>query len=62
MKEFNTIEMGKKGRLSAPQQRFTSLVFLQLVGIASNQQPVNFFSTIIGSSNNYETKDQTIRY
>ena len=70
MKEFNVIEIGKKSRLSARQQTLKSLVFLQLVNIAANQQPVFILSMIIlessnkilsmiilGSSNKYETKD-----
>ena len=61
MKEFNVIENGQKGQICAPQQTLKSVVFLQLVGIASYQQPVFIFPMIIGSSNNYETKDQTLR-
>ena len=54
MKEFNVIKMFKKVDLK-------SLVFLQLVDIAANQQPVCMLSIKIGSSNNYETKDKTLR-
>ena len=61
MKEFNVIDMGREGWLSAPQQTLKSLVFLQLVDIAANQQRVFILSMIIGSSNKYETKDQTLR-
>ena len=57
MKEFNVIEMGQKSRLSAPQQTLKSLVFLQLVDVAANQQPVFILSMSIVSSNKYETKN-----
>ena len=40
MEEFNVIEMGKKGRLSAAEQLLTSFVFLRLLDILANQQPI----------------------
>ena len=49
-----------KGRLSAQQPTLKSLVFLQLADIAANQQPVCILSMLIGSSINYETKDQNL--
>ena len=52
MKEFNIIEMGKKVDLVPKSKTLISLVFLQLVDIAANQQPVFILSMIIGSSNN----------
>ena len=57
MKEFNVVEMGKKGRPSAPQQTLKSVVFLQFVDIAANQQPVFILSMIKGFSDKYEAKD-----
>ena len=54
MKEFNVIEMGKKGQLSVQQQTLKSFVFRQLVDIAANQF---ILSMKIGSSNIYKTKD-----
>ena len=53
--------MGKKVDL-VPTAKSTlkSLVFLQLVDIAANQQPVCILSMQIGSSNNYETVDQAL--
>ena len=51
---------GQKGRLSAPRKMLKSMVFLQLVDNAANQQSVCILSMQIWSSNNYTTKDQTL--
>ena len=54
MKEFNVIEIGKKVYLVPNSKSWSPWFFLNL----STLQPIN--SPYVFSSNNFETKDQTL--